>query len=287
MRCHSVKLFLFLAGFMGSVFFAISTTSRAAPPGAGFRGGGFHGRLGIRDGGSAVRIGHGIRRDFPFRQNRFSRRGHHFFVQQFVWPVYWYPYYGSGYYPLDTSYLDDGPDYDYSYGSDSAAPVQPEYSRRATTPGPLVVVINQGNSQRADSSNAEHAKNNSGSPIAERTPGMVAQGSNEQVEMRTDPMKFVSPEAMQAAQTAVQAPQAILKPQAGGSAKFVLVSWLNENGRDVVYVRNVETNEVQKITSEPNKDNFRIVAVHRNADPKEFEAIISNGREQIPVKFRF
>jgi hypothetical protein len=27
--------------------------------------------------------------------------------------------------------------------------------------------------------------------------------------------------------------------------------------------------------------------VHPNADPKEFEAIISNGSEQIPVKFRF
>ena len=77
------------------------------------------------------------------------------------------------------------------------------------------------------------------------------------------------------------------QPQAGGSAKLVLVSWLNENGKDVVYVQNAETNEVQKITSEPNKNNFRIVEVHRNADPKEFEAIISNGSEQIPVKFRF
>ena len=53
------------------------------------------------------------------------------------------------------------------------------------------------------------------------------------------------------------------------------------------YVQNTETNDVQKITSEPNLDNFRIVEVHPNADPKLFEAIISNGSQQGPVKFRF
>jgi uncharacterized membrane protein len=67
----------------------------------------------------------------------------------------------------------------------------------------------------------------------------------------------------------------------------VLVSWLNDNGKDVIYVQNVETNEVQRITSQPNRKNFRIVEVHPNSDPKEFEAIISNGSEQIPVRFRF
>jgi len=68
--------------------------------------------------------------------------------------------------------------------------------------------------------------------------------------------------------------------------KLVLLSWLNEPGQTVIYVQNTETNEVQKITSEPNKDNLRIVEIHPNADPKLFEAVISDGSEQGPVKFR-
>jgi len=68
--------------------------------------------------------------------------------------------------------------------------------------------------------------------------------------------------------------------------KLVLVSWLNDAGKTVIYVQNTETNEVQKITSEPNKDNFRIVEIHPNADSKLFEAVISNGNEKGPVKFR-
>ena len=48
----------------------------------------------------AFRMGHGIRRNFPFRpavafnQNRrFFHRDRTVFFQQFAWPVYWYPYY--------------------------------------------------------------------------------------------------------------------------------------------------------------------------------------------------
>jgi hypothetical protein len=67
--------------------------------------------------------------------------------------------------------------------------------------------------------------------------------------------------------------------------KLVLVSWLDDAGKIVIFVQNTETNEVQKITSEPNKDNFRIVEIHPNADPKLFEAVISNGSEKGPVKF--
>lgn len=68
--------------------------------------------------------------------------------------------------------------------------------------------------------------------------------------------------------------------------KLVLLSWLNDAGKTVVYVQNIETNEVQRITSEPNKDHFRIVEVHPNADSKLFEVVISNGNEKGPVKFR-
>jgi len=68
--------------------------------------------------------------------------------------------------------------------------------------------------------------------------------------------------------------------------KLVLVSWLDEAGKVVIYVQNTETNEEQKITSEPNNDNFRIVEIHPSADPKLFEAVIANGSEKGPVRFR-
>ena len=68
--------------------------------------------------------------------------------------------------------------------------------------------------------------------------------------------------------------------------KLVLVSWLNDAGEIVIFVQNTETNDVQQVTSEPNKDHFRIVEIHPNADPKLFEAVISNGSEKGPVRFR-
>ena len=65
-----------------------------------------------------------------------------------------------------------------------------------------------------------------------------------------------------------------------------MVSWLDEAGKIVIFVQNTETNDVQKVTSEPNKDHFRIVEIHPNADPNLFEAVISNGSEKGPVRFR-
>jgi hypothetical protein len=68
--------------------------------------------------------------------------------------------------------------------------------------------------------------------------------------------------------------------------KLVLVSWLDDAGKIVIFVQNTETNDVEKVTSEPNKDHFRIVEIHPNADPNLFEAVISNGSEKGPVRFR-
>jgi hypothetical protein len=45
-----------------------------------------------------------------------------------------------------------------------------------------------------------------------------------------------------------------------------------------------ETNKLQKVTSEPNKDHFRIIEIRPNADPKLVEALISNGTDQGTVK---
>ena len=68
--------------------------------------------------------------------------------------------------------------------------------------------------------------------------------------------------------------------------KLVLVSWLNDGGKDVVFVQNTETNEMQKITAEPNSNSFRLIAIHKAADPKDAEVVLSNGTEEGPVKFR-
>ena len=68
--------------------------------------------------------------------------------------------------------------------------------------------------------------------------------------------------------------------------KLVLVSWLDDAGKIVIFVQNTETSVVEKVTSEPNKDHFRIVEIHPNADPNLFEAVISNGSEKGPVRFR-
>ena len=68
--------------------------------------------------------------------------------------------------------------------------------------------------------------------------------------------------------------------------KLVLVSWLDDAGKIVIFVQNTETNDVQRVTYEPNKEHFRIVEIRPNADPKLFEAVISNGSEKGPVRFR-
>jgi hypothetical protein len=67
---------------------------------------------------------------------------------------------------------------------------------------------------------------------------------------------------------------------------LVLIGWLNDAGKDVVFVQNMETHRVQKITSEPNKEGYRIIETHPNSDPKLTEAVISNGNDQGTVRVR-
>ena len=75
-------------------------------------------------------------------------------------------------------------------------------------------------------------------------------------------------------------------PQPKVFDKFVLLSWLNDGGTDVVFVQNIETNEVQKITKDPNSNSLRLVAIHKAADPKNADVLLSNGAEEGSVKFR-
>ena len=68
--------------------------------------------------------------------------------------------------------------------------------------------------------------------------------------------------------------------------KLILVSWLNDGGKDVVFVQNTETSEVQKVTNDPNPNNLRLMVIHKDADPKKADVVLSNGAEQGSVKFR-
>ena len=48
-------------------------------------------------------------------------------------------------------------------------------------------------------------------------------------------------------------------PQAQRSAfdNFFLTSWLKDGRTEVIFIQNLETNEVQRITAKPNQDNLR------------------------------
>jgi hypothetical protein len=229
---------------------------------------------------------HGVHSDFANR--RFFRHNNRIFFNQFVWPFYWYPPY---YDPLAYSYLE--PDYDYQYWDNSAAPVQPESFRRDVDHGPIVVVINTGNSRPMDSgSNAGYVDRGYISASTWAQQRKVVQDPIEKT--GADPMApaasavlQATPAVPQATPVPAQTTQATLQPEAGVFGKFVLVSWLDEGGKHVIFVKNIETNDVQSITSQPNIDNLRIVEIHPNADPRQFEVIISNGSEQGPVRFRF
>jgi hypothetical protein len=166
--------------------------------------------------------------------------------------------------------------------------VQPQSYRRAVDHRPIVVVINTGNARPMDSSsNAGYVDSGYISTSAVGQQKIVAQDPNEEAGSRTDPMTPATPAVPQATPAVAQTTQTTLQMEAGVSGKLVLVSWLYDDGKDVIFVKNIETNDVQRITSQPNIDNFRIVEIHPNADPKQFEAIISNGIEQGAIRFRF
>jgi len=251
-------------GFSGGGFrggFVARNVSRAVPHGCGFSGGGFHSGFVDRSVGPAFRMGHGFHRDFASR--RVFCRDHRIVFQQFAWPVYWYPYHD----PLAYSYLE--PDSDYQYWDNSASSVQPESFRRDVDHGPIVVVINTGNSRPMDSSsNAGYVNGGYVSSNAAGQQRMVVRDPNEKTGSRTDPMTSATRAVAQATSAAAQTTQTTLQPEAGVFGKLVLVSWLYDDGKDVIFVKNIETNDVQRITSQPNIDNFRIVEIHPNADPK-------------------
>jgi hypothetical protein len=277
-----MKMLLFIPGFLVGAFLTLATVSDAAPLGAGRGGHGFRGGFAVHH--SGLRPNFASRSNFRFNQDgRFFRRDRQVFFQPSIWPTYWYPYGDLS----DYSYLDSDPDDTYQYADSSTAPAQLESSRPASDRGPIVVILKAGNSGTDSRQNPGYVTSGYNSTTAAGQSKIVGQDPNERVGPPADPSPVVPQPVPQTPQTVAKGTMTGVPAQSGPFGNFVLVSWLEEAGKDVIYVQNTETHDIQKITSEPNLDNFRIVELRRNADPKLFEAVISNGSQQGPVRFRF
>ena len=83
----------------------------------------------------------------------------------------------------------------------------------------------------------------------------------------------------------------VVQTQPQAFNKLVVVSWLNDGGKDSLFVQDTDTNDIERITDAPNEKGLRIVEVHANGGKdfqmvRDFEAVISNGSEQGTVKFK-
>jgi hypothetical protein len=76
---------------------------------------------------------------------------------------------------------------------------------------------------------------------------------------------------------------------ASAFSKLILVNWLHDKGKDILFVEDTETNEVKKVTKEEgaNSDRLRLIEVVPNKNPSLIVAKLTNGREEGIVKFKF
>jgi hypothetical protein len=203
-----------------------------------------------------------------FAHDRFFRR-HRRFVSNFAFVGFgfpdWYPnYYDSN--PDDSSSNDGEPGCDDQYFDESFVPAQSELVRRANYTASFEGLGGFGSSLPVGSSNN---RSSSRPTSAEARDMNVAREPNGATGAKADPVKLVTPDP---------------KTQVGAFANLILVGWLNDAGKYVIFVQNTETKKLQKVTSEPNKDHFRIIELCPNADPKLVEAVISNGTDQGTVR---
>jgi hypothetical protein len=88
-------------------------------------------------------------------------------------------------------------------------------------------------------------------------------------------------------------PFTLVTPSLGGPAspfsKLILVNWLHDKGKDIVFVEDTETNEVTKVTKEEGatSDRLRLIEVVPNKNPSLIIAKLTNGKEEGIVKFKF
>ncbi|MBV9875366.1 MAG: hypothetical protein JO025_11605 [Verrucomicrobia bacterium] len=72
-------------------------------------------------------------------------------------------------------------------------------------------------------------------------------------------------------------------------SKLILVNWLHDKGKDIVFVEDTETNEVKKVTKDEgaNSDRLRLIEVVPNKNPGLIIAKLTNGKEEGIVRFKF
>ena len=228
--------------------------------------------------GGGPRLSGGRGRDFAFHDGRFHNRffahdrffrHHHRFVSNFAFVGFgfpdWYPnYYDS--YPDYYSNNDGEPGYDDPYLDESSVPTLSELARRTNYTASFEGISSFGSPLPMGSSND---RNSYRSTSAEGRDMNVVREPNESTGAKADSVKLVTQDP---------------NTQGGVFANLILVGWLNDSGNYVLFVQNTETKKLQKVTSEPNKDHFRILEIRPNADPKLVEAVISNGTDQGTVK---
>jgi hypothetical protein len=205
-----------------------------------------------------------FRRDHFFVHDRFFRHRNRF-VSNFAFVGFGFPdWYCT--YPDEYSNNDGAPGYDDQFLDESSVPTLSELARRANYTASFEGISSFGSPRQTGSSNDRSSYR---STNAESRGMNIVGEPNESLGAKADPVKLVTP-----------APDT----QSGALANLILVGWLNDAGNYVIFVQSTETKKLQKITSEPNQDHFRIVEIHLNANPKLVEAVISNGTDQGTVK---
>jgi hypothetical protein len=82
-------------------------------------------------------------------------------------------------------------------------------------------------------------------------------------------------------------PSPVPVPTPSPFAKLVLESWAaTAGGETVVYIRDTETNTVERLTTAAAKDKLRLVELHLNADVYRVAAVLAEGPVTGVVKFR-
>jgi hypothetical protein len=67
---------------------------------------------------------------------------------------------------------------------------------------------------------------------------------------------------------------------------MVLVSWLKDGGRNVVFLQTPDGERTERITDQPNQSNLRLVALYADANPKLVKAVVSNGTQEGVISYR-
>jgi hypothetical protein len=264
---RSMKTPWFVAGLLVTGLSMLWEGARAGPLGGGFRGG----------------FGGGQSRAFAGRGLRFPGSGRFFRHHRYgVVPVLGYDAFGWPWvYPPTDGYL---PGYDYPGADYGAADVGP------TSPALPAVVQSQ---PVQGGSNPVYIVINTGSALPAPSTGGVpgtAEGYRPATSVPQQTSRLPDPNDAPAAPTPDRpAPAPSPSPRRGAPAgifdNLALVSWFNENGKDTILVEDTETKDVRQITSEPDKDNLRVVQVRPNLNPNLSEVVISNGTDQRAIRF--